>query len=64
MKYQKRHYEDMAALIRLRARSYSATSPEFAIVRVMAMDMAVLFAADNPRFRSDQFLKAAYVAVE
>ena len=56
-KYQKRHYEDVARLIAdiVRCR-FSATSG--ATAKDMEGYFAAVFAADNPNFDRERFLKA------
>ena len=58
-KYQKRHYEDVARIIR---EAYEAADRSFLtkaeVVALLAGTFAGTFAADNPLFDRERFLKA------
>ena len=56
-KYQKRHYEDVARLLK------SSRDPCPACITVLAAEFANLFTADNPLFDRERFLMACGLEV-
>ncbi len=54
-RYQKRHYEDVARLLRERSEHIF---DEPLVRQVIEIDFADLFAADNPDFDRERFLAA------
>lgn len=56
-KFQHRHYEEMAALVR---RHYNGAAECKVAVALMADDMEDTFAADNPKFDRLRWRKAAF----
>lgn len=62
-KYQRRHYEDLARILRyLRDASYPCTVSHsdvwWTLTRVEG-ELVELFEADNPKFEADRFRQAA-----
>ena len=58
-KYQKRHYEDVARILsHARAHEPRFGTGQFTATGQAIVDFADLFAADNPLFDRERFLKA------
>lgn len=56
-KFTSQHYEAIAAIIRNARRAY-ASGDAGAALDMVVRNMSVMFAADNPNFRKDQFMNA------
>lgn len=57
-RYGKRHYEDMVDVLQ-RARQSTADSSSESMLLTVAVALAQMFKADNPKFDASYFLKAA-----
>jgi len=59
----KKHYEAFAKILGKRlAEKQHAPIGEYEVVEVLAMDFAVYFTEQNPRFDGDRFLEAVFSA--